>query len=131
MYLADSKGRAACGSCPAGGAGGAEGFGGRGGVGRPGRLPRVREAKPAALDPDGGADLLLRDQGRPGGGCADPSLPVDHRDGRPGRLGRQGGQYGHCGAVARRRGTDPDARFEAVSATLRAVAGAGFLAPSS
>lgn len=27
--------------------------------------------------------------------------------------------------------TDPDARFEAVSATLRAVAGAGFLAPLS
>jgi hypothetical protein len=55
-------------------------------------------------------------------------MPGDHRDGRTARLGRQHGQDGRCGAVGRRPGkTVAVAGFEAVSAALRAVAGAGFL----
>ena len=76
------------------------------GSGRPGGgLPCVGDAGPAALDAQGGAGRLVRDQGLAGGGHADPGVLGDHRDGHPAGFGRQRGQDGRCGAVARRRGT--------------------------
>ncbi|HEY7275835.1 MAG TPA: hypothetical protein VH594_07720 [Trebonia sp.] len=90
------------GKLPAGGAAGVGGFGGRGRFGC--GLPRVGEAGAAALDAGGGAGFLLREQGLPGGGCADPGMLGDHRDGRTARLGRQRGQDGRCGTVVRRPG---------------------------
>jgi len=72
-------------------------------------------------DPRGGAVLLAREQGLPGGGHADVGEGGDDRDGRLAGLGRQRGQDGHCRTVARRRANGGGAGVVAASAALRAA----------